>query len=208
MSRLPDTGPSLRRYLERAKRQAIRESNASAYNRSGISVTAEDEVTVDGALIVTGPMAVGGTLSLPAGIIDNDALTAPLVPLAVHADTTGISLAPGPNVAKLTTTITVPAGYTQALVSVTCVISAWNQTAARDELYGGTSINGVTSGWSTRTSVPANSTGFVSNSSSLLLTGVAGTFYVAATGSTDSSIWPSAVGYGSVNIDGTVIFLR
>src|SRR5665647_2399920 len=96
MSRLPETGPSLRRIIEQQKRQANRAADASPYTRSGTSVTAEDEVTVDGALIVTGPLdvtgpaafagdttiggnaAITGTLSLPAGIINNAALTSPV----------------------------------------------------------------------------------------------------------------------------------
>lgn len=50
MSRQPETGPSLRRYLTQQKRQAGRAQNSSPYTRSGTSVTAENEVTVDGQM--------------------------------------------------------------------------------------------------------------------------------------------------------------
>jgi len=138
MSKLPETGPSLRRYLERAQRQAIRESNASPYTRSGISVTAEDEVTVDGSLIVTGPMAVGGTLSLPAGIIDNDALANPVVFDAGYANADGFTTST--TAADLASfTVAVPAGFTQAVVQASAMIFVYNGTATysylRDRIY-------------------------------------------------------------------------
>jgi len=129
-------------------------------------------------------------------------------PLTAHADTTGIALATGANVEKLRATITVPTGYTQALVTATSMISAWNTTAGRDELYAITSINGAVSGWSTETSVPAGSIGFAINTASALLTGLSGTFYVAAKGSTFANPWPSMTGYGLVNVDVMVVFLR
>lgn len=50
MSRLPETGPSLRRYLRKQQRQVQRQGQASPYTLSGTSVTAEDEVTVTGQM--------------------------------------------------------------------------------------------------------------------------------------------------------------
>jgi len=50
MSRLPETGPSLRRIIEQQKRRATRNENASPYTRSGMSVTAEGRVEVTGQM--------------------------------------------------------------------------------------------------------------------------------------------------------------
>jgi len=50
MSRLPETGPSLRRIIEQQKRQATRARDASPYTRSGMSVTAEGRVQVAGQM--------------------------------------------------------------------------------------------------------------------------------------------------------------
>src|SRR5665648_1235906 len=50
MSRLPETGPSLRRHIRYMDRQAQRAADASPYTRSGTSVTAEGRVQVAGQM--------------------------------------------------------------------------------------------------------------------------------------------------------------
>jgi hypothetical protein len=114
---MPETAPSLRRFLEQQKRQANRAGDASPFSRSGTGVTGEDEFTVDGTLIVTGPMTVGGTLSLPAGIIDNDALASPLTAAVAAPAWANNWSATNSWVSKATSSIAVPAGYAQALVT-------------------------------------------------------------------------------------------
>jgi hypothetical protein len=96
-----------------------------------MSVTAEGETTVDGSLNVTGNLevsghaAITGTLSLPAGIIDNAALTSPVIPGIVNTTDTGFAV-------TLTwadaaaTTITVPAGCTQLLATCNAGVYASN----------------------------------------------------------------------------------
>jgi len=176
MSRLPDTGPSLRRYLERAKRQSIRESNASAYNRSGISVTAEDEVTVDGALIVTGPMAVGGTLSLPFGIVDNDALASP-IDIAADAGNADAFTVTTTATDFVTFTIPIPAGYTRALVKAEGMIFIYNTSAVGDYLYSRLYVDSPsTSSWSREMIGDLNPTSGISLTviKQIVFTGLAG----------------------------------
>jgi hypothetical protein len=135
MSKLPDANPTLTAYLVRQQRQAERQANSSAFNRSGTSVTAEGvtEVdgeldvtgalvvngteTVNGTLNVTGAMVIGGTLSLPAGIINNDALTSPTVPQSIYA-TTNTYVVTTTETTRAAVTVTVPAGFTAAVVNV------------------------------------------------------------------------------------------
>lgn len=116
MSRLPETGPSLQRYLRRQARAAQRQQQSSAFARSGTSVS-EDVVTVDGELDVTGAMVVGGTLSLPAGIIDNAALANPIQVTDIYLDATNFAVTTS-YVSLASATITVPAGFTKAKVTV------------------------------------------------------------------------------------------
>jgi hypothetical protein len=72
---------------------------------------------VTGALNVSGPMAVTGTLSLPAGIINNAALANQVLG-AVAAAVTNTGWATTTAMAsKAGTSITVPAGFTSALVT-------------------------------------------------------------------------------------------
>jgi len=122
MSKLPSLGPSLTHHLVENRRQMQRRADSSSFNRSGMSASAEGETTVDGTLNVTGNLdvsghaAITGTLSLPAGIIDNAALNSPVVPGIVNLTNTGFAV-------TLTwadaaaTTITVPPGCTQLLAT-------------------------------------------------------------------------------------------
>ena len=148
MSRLPSTGPSLQRWLRQQERKAQRQQQSSAFNRSGTSVTAEGVTTVDGELDVVGNLdvtgtaafdgnttiggnaAITGTLSLPAGIIGNDALTSPVVPQSVFGSITNFALTARNPVTTAdvikTVTITVPAGMTSAVISVISRVFAIN----------------------------------------------------------------------------------
>jgi len=82
-------------------------------------------------------MAVTGTLSLPAGIIDNDALASPQTAVASHAQTATFALATGANVEKLRATITVPAGFTKAAIYGTATMSAFNNSGSLDSWLSG-----------------------------------------------------------------------
>jgi len=131
MSRLPETGPSLQRYLRQQARKAQRQQQSSAFNLSGTSVTAPGEQTVDGSLNVTGNLevsghaAITGTLSLPAGIINNDALASPVEVGSIYLDVTNFGLTTS-WVSLASATVTVPAGFTSALVTVTGQVGANN----------------------------------------------------------------------------------
>jgi len=141
VSKLPSLGPSLTAHLRENQRQAVRQANTSPYARSGTRVSAEGETTVDGDLIidgtetVNGPLAVHGTaafdgnttiggnaaitgtLSLPAGIIDNDALANPLKAQYIYNTTSGYAVTTT-ETTRASVTVTVPAGFTAAVVSV------------------------------------------------------------------------------------------
>ena len=125
MSKLPTLRPSLLDYLTEQKRNALRQASSSAFARSGTSVTAEGVVTVDGELDVTGAMVVGGTLSLPAGIINNDALTSPVVLGVVNLTATGFAVTTSWSDAAATS-FTVPAGCTQLLATCSAGVFAVN----------------------------------------------------------------------------------
>jgi len=131
MSRLPSTGPSLQRYLRQQARAAQRQQQSSAFALSGTSVVAADVTEVDGTLNVvgnlnvSGPAVITGTLSLPAGIIDNAALTSPVVLGVVSFTDTGFAVTTSWSDAAATT-ITVPAGCTQLLATCNAGVYASN----------------------------------------------------------------------------------
>lgn len=131
---------TLRSTLRNLDQQVKRQGFASRLARSGLSVPEEGVTQVDGTLDVVGDLnvsgnlgvsgpatfagdteiggnaAITGTLSLPAGIIDNDALAHQTDAGIAPADTqtgwaTTTSMA-----TKASTSVTVPAGFTEALV--------------------------------------------------------------------------------------------
>jgi len=71
----------------------------------------------DGATSIGGTLTVVGTLSLPAGIINNDALTSPVASQVIYGMSTSFGLTTS-WVTQCSTTITVPAGFTSCVVSV------------------------------------------------------------------------------------------
>lgn len=200
----------------REDREQLRVQGSQAtLARSGMSVTAEAEVTVDGDFVVggtlnvTGNTVIGGTLSLPAGIIGNDALANPLAAGVAHADAVGFSLNKGANATIATATIPVPAGFTRALVTATAAISAFNSTAASDYLYCVAYIQADTvRGWSLPVSVSPSDSGMSTQTATALLTGLSGSFYVKVAGSTANAAWATSTSGNVANIDATVVFLR
>lgn len=64
MSRLPDYDLSLARHLRENQRQMLRQVQSSAFNRSGMTVTAENTSTVHGTLVVEGSVVVEGNVDV------------------------------------------------------------------------------------------------------------------------------------------------
>jgi|GEM_PF-5856301 len=90
---------------------------------------------VDGSATFAGPVTINGTLSLPAGIINNAALSNPLTVGSNNADAIGFT------VPKTTTTtiasfaFTVPAGYTKVDILAFGSAFVYNAGAATDYVY-------------------------------------------------------------------------
>lgn len=129
----------------RARKDAVTIENA---------LITDGSLTVNGAATINGPMTVAGTLSLPAGIIDNEALAAPVKPGSAGLTQQNFGTTSGGAV-YAQATITVPDGYSQALVMNGVMAGAVNSTTNPDYLYVASSIDGV-SGGETATLAPAN----------------------------------------------------
>jgi hypothetical protein len=96
--------------------------------------------TVNGDSEFTGDMKVSGTLDLPAGIIGNAALAAPLESHTTYADADGFTLTPAEQ-DFCNTSFTVPEGYTTAVVVATGTVNTYNSNAAPDYLWARAYIN-------------------------------------------------------------------
>ena len=229
MSKLPKLRPSLTDYVVNQTRQAARQARTSAFALSGTAVTAEGVVTVDGELDINGPLAVHGTatfdgdttiggnaaitgtLSLPAGIIDNAALTSPVVPQKVYFTATHTLTAATQTVA--TSTFTVPAGFTTALVSVSARAYATNQNTSGGadglggDYFGIAPTVGAVVGGATNFVKGSNGYGECVALASDLLTGLTpgGTFTIPVTAATNYFTWTTGIG---VVVSGTILWLR
>ena len=107
MSRLPSTGPSLQRYLRQQARTAQRQQQSSAFNLSGVTVTPDG-------------------LSIP-----NAVLLSLVVPAAFSSSVTNFGLSAGLNVLT-STTLTVPPGFTGAVILGTSRVFAMNNETTGD----------------------------------------------------------------------------
>lgn len=157
---------------------------------------------------VAGGVEIKGSLSLPAGIINNDALTSPSVPYAAHADVASFALAPGANVEKLALTVPVPAGFTRAHVFAAATMYAYNSNASRDEMYMQCLVNGVRQGYSSMVSAPGSSIGFAGSNYAAVLTNVGSTFKVSVVASSNAFTWPADPTRSSIDLNVFVTFLR
>jgi hypothetical protein len=138
----------IRKLLDKitALERQIKESTSNLLRTAGIYLSPTG-MTIDSNLALT------GTLSLPAGIIGNDALTSPVVPQSVFGSVSNFALTARHPVTTAdvisTTTITVPAGVTSAVVTVLSRVFAINNNstggtngAGSDYLYAQTGIAG------------------------------------------------------------------
>jgi hypothetical protein len=173
-----------------------------------LSVTGAMDVT--GNADFTGNVHIGGTLDLPAGIINNEALQAPVYPAVYHADTQNISITNGPNVEKVGVDVAVPAGYTQALVSLTITMNMTNNSASTDLAYVGANINGTSPGWASVASATVGQAISLNNTVVALVNGLTGggTFRLTGKASSGSNTWPAAGTSNVMNLNATVQFLR
>jgi len=226
MARQPEPWPSFIRRFKDLEQQVTRILNASPFTGTGMSIPAPGVVQVDGELDVNGPIdvhgaanfdgnttiggnaAITGTLSLPAGIINNDALTSPVYPFVGHAQGNNFTLSTT-NTAKATLTVPVPAGYTSAMVTANAHVSAFNPTADSDYLYAVAWIQSDTTiGWSMPTTIPAGESAHTSQTATALLSGLGSSFTVKVATSTAFQSFASSTSGNVCNIDATVLFLR
>jgi len=98
-------------------------------------------LTIASQLLVTGATRIEGTLSLPAGIIDNDALASPVVPDRFTGSAAGFGVNGWTTVAAAT--VAVPAGFTKCVIAANGYYRAQNNSAAGGYLAGRVLINGA-----------------------------------------------------------------
>ncbi|WP_160664098.1 hypothetical protein [Pseudarthrobacter sp. ATCC 49987] len=165
--------------------------------------TGTETVTISGQ---DGSITIRGTLNLPNGSINNDALVNPVKPGSAglsdpgHAYTTTSTVYAQQSIA-------VPTGFTQALVFLGVSGGAWNNTAAYDYLYVAGDING-SAGGSTPQGAAGSSYGSASAFAIRTLTGLSGGVITVG-----CRVWTGAAGWAAnganiANTNAIVQFLR
>jgi hypothetical protein len=212
----------IRALLDKIDRIALqaKESTSNLLRTAGIRVSPtgmfiDSSLTVDGSLDTTGDTTIGGalavtgTLSLPAGIIGNAALTSPVMPQAVYFETQNFALSHTSASTFTSSTVTVPAGFTSAVVSVVGRLFAINPNAGADYLSAVTKIDG-TGGVSVPLLVgPSGGSGINVSPFSRVLTGLTpgGTFVLALMGNSNIADW-AADAANIAEVSGTILWFR
>ena len=196
MSRLPSTGPSLQRYLRQQARTAQRQQQSSAFNLSGVTVTPDG-------------------LSIP-----NDVLVSPVMPQGVFTSVSNFALT-GRNPVTVadvisTTTITVPAGMTSAVVSVISRVFAINSnttgginTFGGDYFFAQTGIAGFLDAALPKVVDGSGSSDIAVSPFAEVLTGLTpgGTFTITIGACSDYLNWP-AFPNNLATVSGNILWLR
>lgn len=174
MSKLPETGPSLRRIIEQQKRRATRNENASPYTRSGTSVTAEGRVEVTGQMQswdydgtsrtdlgtagwMLGPDDGGASLLALNGIdVYADLAAKDVDILALIADLAATQATLDAQQATLATTVSTLATTVSGLATAQATLTAQQATLDAQQATLATTVSGLSTAQATLATAVAN----------------------------------------------------
>lgn len=165
--------------------------------------------TTGWALGGSGDNAIFNNLVLRGGIIGNDALTSPVYPAVCHFDTANFSLSTS-YVQLLSGNVSIPSGYTKALITMSGSGTARNKNTTQDFWQIGLRANGVANPGYTalQDGAPGYTIG-LALTNAFLLTGLTGggSFTLSVWGSSGLVNW-AADSYNALNLDAVILFLR
>lgn len=152
MAALPEPWKSLRTKIEALAERIRKLENRSPFFGTGMHANGNGGIDSDNFVAGTSGYsfkadgnAEFNDLTLRGGIIGNDALANPLDADINGANGAGLSVSTTSTV-MATTSLTVPAGFTRALVRADALGEAANSTASDDYLYVDANIQGISGG--------------------------------------------------------------
>ena len=202
---LPPGDDALIRRIQEIER-AVRELSAANPLATAGLVPSPNKLTVQGELDVNGPMVVSGTLSLPAGIINNDALANPVNFGGIGFSSTAFAVTTS-STAVITRTITIPTGFTQAAIIGVSTAGAINGSTTAGYLYIQTVVNGGGGSVMPAYGGPSGGWAFVCASAMRTLTGLAPGSITVSTNLYASTAWGSNAA-NIANLDVIALFSR
>lgn len=102
-------------------------------------------MVVEGYQTVNGPMTITGSLDLPAGSVPNDALANPVQTATASSGITNYAIDTVSTV-RASVTLTVPAGFTRAIVMANASAAGTNSGTSADYLYVSAVVQAVNGG--------------------------------------------------------------
>jgi hypothetical protein len=181
-------------------------SAANVFGLTGIKPE-NGGTSFDGYVHINGPAKITGTLDLPAGIIGNDALASPV---QIGTNQTGINnyAITATSTVRASVSLTVPDGFTEAVVIANPTAMGFNNTATSDYLYVMAVIQGI-GGGELYTAAPAGLGVGLAAPFQSTLTGLTGgqTIAVSVATRTNTNAWAASTA-NQANIYATAIFLR
>lgn len=164
-------------------------------------------LTVSGASQIIGSLSIEGPLQLQPGSVENDALTNPVEIGTASNGVNNYEISTTSTV-RATVTLTVPAGFTQAVVTANPTAMGHNGTASPDYLYVMAVVQGI-SGGELYTSAAAGLGAGLAAPFHTTLTGLTGgqTITVGVATRAGFNPWPASTA-NQANIYATAYFLR
>lgn len=170
-------------------------------------VTINGPLTVSGESQISGSLSIEGPLHLQPGSVENDALTNPV---EIGTASNGINnyAIDTTSTVRATVTLTVPEGFTQAVVTANPTAMGHNSTATPDYLYVMAVVQGI-SGGELYTSATAGLGAGLAAPFHTTLTGLTGGQAITVGVATRAGLnpWPASTA-NQANIYATAIFLR
>ncbi|MEV4987665.1 hypothetical protein [Pseudarthrobacter sp. LMD1-1-1.1] len=179
---------------------------ANPFGPMGIKPKAGGMV-VEGYQTVNGPMTITGSLDLPAGSVQNDALASPVQIDTASNGIDGEAITTTSTV-RASVTLTVPTGMTQAIVMATATGMGENSTTASDYLYVSAVVEGVNGG-ELYTAAPAGLGASLAAPFNTTLTGLTDgqEITVGVATRTGTAEWAASTA-NQASISATVMYLR
>lgn len=194
------------REISDIKRQMRELAAANVFGPMGIRPQ-QGGMVVEGYQTVNGPLTITGSLDLPAGSVPNDALANPIETATASAGVTAYAIDTVPTV-RATVTLSVPTGFTRAIVLAHAVAAGINSGTTADYVYTSAVVAGVNGG-ELYTSAPAGIAASLTAPFTPTLTGLLGgdTITVGVATRAGTSTW-AADPANQASISATAIFLK
>ncbi len=162
---------------------------------------------MEGYQTVNGPATFTGSLDLPAGSVQNEALANPIETATASAGISNYAIDTVATV-RASVTLTVAVGFTRAIVIANATAMGTNSGTASDYLYCSATVQAVNGG-ELYTSAPAGIGASLSSPFQPTLTGLVGgdTITVGVATRAGTSTWAAAAA-NQASIAATAIFLK